>query len=161
MLLFLGIVGGPFFIFLSFSNPTLTIFLKSFLNGKRVPCKDIDKDRLWQTEGRGEELMFNRGWISDRVVELPFSYFIASLLLSLTTLFSISTTGVTVHSASLSSSSSISVSLESTFYKLLASLAGEHGKYFVLLVTLYLCECILKFIDTVIVFVLSAVGSQL
>lgn len=56
-------------------------------------------------------------------------FFTSSILPSLTILFSSSTTGVTVHSASLSSSSSISVSLEFTFYKLLASLAGEHGKY--------------------------------
>lgn len=57
------------------------------------------------------------------------NYFIAPRC-SLTTLFSVSTTGVTVHSASLSSSSSISVSLGFTFYKLLASLAGEHGEDF-------------------------------
>lgn len=77
---------------------------------------------------------------------MPFSYFIAPISLSLTTLFSISTTGVTVHSASLSSSSSISVSLEFTFYKLLASLAGEHGDYFEHALNLCLCECALKFI---------------
>lgn len=63
---------------------------------------------------------------------------------SLTTLFSVSTAGVTVHSASLSSSSSISVSLEFTSYKLLASLAGEHGEYFVLLLILFLCELTLN-----------------
>lgn len=68
---------------------------------------------------------------------------IASTWRSLTSLFSFSTTGVTAHFASLSSSSSISASLEFTFYKLLASLAGEHGKHGAMLcfyIFCYLCE---------------------
>lgn len=55
--------------------------------------------------------------------------FIPSTLLSYCFFFS--TVGATVRSASLSSSSSTSVSLEFTFYKPLASLVGEHGEYFV------------------------------
>lgn len=43
---------------------------------------------------------------------------------------SVFTAGVTAHSASLSSSSSTSVSLEFTSYKQLASLAGEHGEFY-------------------------------
>lgn len=57
--------------------------------------------------------------------------FIPSTLLSYRFFF-FSTVGATVRSASLSSSSSTSVSLEFTFYKPLASLVGEHGEYFVL-----------------------------
>lgn len=69
--------------------------------------------------------MFSGGLISDGVEDI-----LLPPHCSLTTLFSVSTAGVTVHSASLSSSSSISVSLEFMSYKLLASLAGGHGEYF-------------------------------
>ena len=63
-------------------------------------------------------------FISATVEEM--SYCCVSLIL-----FSIPTTGVTARSASLSSSSSTSVSLEFTSCKLSASPAGEHGQYVV------------------------------
>lgn len=118
------------------------------LYGKRVPIKDIEKRRLSQTGGsRG----LNVSWRMNLWKSWRNAFLLLTPHWSLTILFSVSTTGVTVHSASLSSSSSISVSLEFTSYKLLASLAGEHGEYLVLLLILYVYEHLLTLTHNVIV----------